>query len=155
MNSLLNQLQLKELLSYDPDIGVFTWKIKSGRCSAGSVAGGVDYSGYVDIRLRGKKYRAHRLAWLYMTGAFPNNIVDHIDRCKCNNKWHNLRDVTHSQNNMNRVGISNIYKPKRPGGKYQVVIQKKHIAMCENLELAQLVVLEAREKINRGFILQA
>ena len=92
--------RLKEVLHYDPTTGVFTWLKSRGRLSAGSPAGYICL-GYVKIRLDGKNYQAHRLAWFYMTGSWPDDQVDHRDLNKANNCWNNLRAATGSQNQQN------------------------------------------------------
>lgn len=98
----MTQDELKKVLSYDPYTGVFTWRVSlSSRALAGERAGTLRKDGYVQIRIRGKIYYAHRLAFLYMQGRIPVEI-DHIDRSPSNNRWGNLRPVTHSQNLENR-----------------------------------------------------
>jgi hypothetical protein len=69
---------------------------------AGDVAGTVDFDRYRKIMIRGRQYRAHQLAWLYMTGKRWPRVIDHRDRNPSNNRWDNLRRATVSQNNANR-----------------------------------------------------
>lgn len=96
---MLTQARLKTLVSYDPDTGIFIHL--SGR-NKGKQAGGLDNStGYLQLWLDNKKYRLHTLAWLYVTGSYPLNIIDHKNRIKTDNRFHNLRDTTHSINNRN------------------------------------------------------
>lgn len=98
----LTQERLRYLLDYDPESGLFSWKNpQSKRCKVGQVAGSVDGGGYVQISIDGKRYKAHRLAHLHMTGEFPENEVDHINRVKTDNRWSNLREATSQQNKMN------------------------------------------------------
>lgn len=106
---MLTQERLKELLHYDPDTGVFTWKASRGRVRAGSVAGSPDGGrGYIMIRIDGKKHLAHRLAFLYVNDAFPPAGVDHIDHCSTNNRLANLRLATQAENCKNsRININN------------------------------------------------
>lgn len=100
MNSL-TAAQLRELLHYDPSTGIFTWRVApANNTPAGSVAG-ADCDGYRLIRVAGGRYRAHRLAWLYMTGEWPSCQVDHRDTDRSNNRWGNLRLATTSQNKAN------------------------------------------------------
>lgn len=96
--------ELKNLLHYDPAIGVFTWIKSRGRCKAGSIAGTQNGNGYTRINLSGSKYYAHRLAWLYMTGEMPVGQVDHKNLDRSDNSYTNLRDATHGQNSANRSG---------------------------------------------------
>ena len=95
--SILSQKRLKELLVYDPETGVFTWITGLHK-----VAGTKHHSGYVLIKIDYVLHSAHRLAFLYMTGTWPHDTVDHINRVKNDNRWANLRDVTKSLNNINR-----------------------------------------------------
>lgn len=90
--------RLRELLHYDPDSGEWTWLVSpSQNIPAGSRAG-ADCDGYRIIRITPSRYKAHRLAWLYMTGQWPVGEVDHRDLDKGNNRWGNLRVATHGQN---------------------------------------------------------
>ena len=99
---MITQSELKELLEYNPDTGVFTWIKRNG-----NVAGTKNNAGYVCIRINKKIYKAHRLAYLYMTGKFPENFIDHINHIKDDNRWVNLRDATDSQNGANRAKCKN------------------------------------------------
>lgn len=95
----ITQDELKAELEYIPESGGFHWlKGKPGRKR---LAGCVTSDGYVLIRINYTLYKAHRLAFLYMNGKFPDGIVDHIDRNPSNNKWDNLRIVDHHTNAMN------------------------------------------------------
>ena len=102
MRRELSRERLIELLIYDPDTGHFTRRIARGNSPAGAVAGNVHPRGYVLIAIDGRDYRAHRLAWLYMTGEMPCGDVDHRDGNPGNNRWANLRDVSHRVNGENQ-----------------------------------------------------
>lgn len=115
---ILTQQDLKKLIHYNPSTGVFTWhkrdikyfhrecdwKIWNSRFS-GKTAGWVHnhHAGkkYIDVRILGNTYKSHRLAFLYITGSFPENDVDHINGDGCDNRWANIRDVTVAENNKN------------------------------------------------------
>ena len=78
---MLTAKRLREALSYDPDTGVWTWLVPTGRrVRAGSRAGRIDGHGRWRIGLDGRYYTGSRLAFLYMTGKWPPHLVDHIDR---------------------------------------------------------------------------
>ncbi len=95
----MNQELLKKYLHYSKDTGVFTWiKLTGKRVSAGSKAGCKYSCGYIFIRLLGKRYAAHRLAFLYVEGKLPENHVDHINRVRFDNRWANLRHATRREN---------------------------------------------------------
>ena len=103
MDAQINQEQLKELLHYDPETGVFKWKNTLGsRAKAGDVAGTLNGNGYIYIKIRQKLYRAHRLVWLYTHGKFPENHIDHINGLRDDNRIINLRAVTQTENNRNQ-----------------------------------------------------
>src|SRR4051812_4455174 len=100
----LSAEMLRELLHYDPDTGVFR-RIKivapQSRIQIGDVAGCRDREGYWRVKLGGRSggiCDAHRLAWLYMTGIWPENEIDHVDVDPSNNRWANLREANRSTN---------------------------------------------------------
>ncbi len=100
---MITQELLKEFLNYDPDTGVFTWKIaRKGSPGKGRRAGGLDYEGYTRIKIDYKNYRASRLAWLYMNGREPEGQIDHIDGDRSNDSISNLRDVDQTTNGQNQ-----------------------------------------------------
>lgn len=98
----LTQERLKELLHYDPATGVFTWRVSAGGVKAGSVAGSLYSNGYRLIGVKGKYYLAHRLAWLYTTGAWPLSGIDHRNGVCDDNRFCNLREASKSENQHNR-----------------------------------------------------
>jgi hypothetical protein len=102
MRCELTQDILKSVLRYGPETGHFTWLVKTNNnMEQGMRAGHLLKSGYIAISIGSKLYRAHNLAWLYMTGEWPLNEVDHKNRCGADNWWKNLRPATHSQNMQN------------------------------------------------------
>lgn len=92
--------ELRQVLKYDPETGAFIW-VKAGR-RYGKQAGHHRSDGYFDIRIGDFLYRAHRLAWLYMTGSWPDKHIDHKDRDPANTRWNNLRQATPGQNRQNQ-----------------------------------------------------
>jgi len=91
---------LFSVLDYDRETGLFTWLTTTKNCKKGDVAGAKNDQGYIVISVDDVKYRAHRLAWFYVYGVWPENI-DHIDHIRANNKFNNLRNVTHQENHKN------------------------------------------------------
>lgn len=98
----LTAARLRELLRYDAETGHFYWMISSPGRGLGRVAGCVDKStNYIVIKIDRRLYRAHRLAFLWMTDEWPAKWVDHVDRIRSNNIWTNLRQATPKQNQEN------------------------------------------------------
>lgn len=102
MKNNLTQERLKELLNYEPETGVFTWRVGRGSAKKGEVAGNLHTKGYVHISVDGEVYKAHRLAWLYLHGSFPQNQIDHINGVRRDNRLSNLRCVSNAENGRNR-----------------------------------------------------
>lgn len=98
---ILTQERLKELLHYDSDTGIFRHNKSRYGVTKGMRAGSIDRYGYVCIILNGKRYAAHRLAWLYMTGKLPIEQLDHINRIRTDNRYKNLREVSAAENKQN------------------------------------------------------
>lgn len=122
MKPEITQELLKRLLNYNPETGVFTWKERPVSMFSeyryhkswnsrhkGAVAGCVSkIHGYRVIRIEYVLLRAHRLAWMYMKGCWPENEIDHIDGDRSNNKSDNLRTVDHAENHKNQgLNINN------------------------------------------------
>lgn len=94
--------RLRELIEYDPETGAFTWAARSRPgVRVGDPCGRISHHGYHEIGVEYSLRRANRLAWLYMTGEWPDGDVDHINRDKADNRWCNLRLATRSQNSSN------------------------------------------------------
>lgn len=105
--TILTQEILKSVIRYDEYSGEFWWLRKLNRNMDLSKPAGDKSKGYVYIKVYGKLYPAHRLAFLYMTGEMPNKYVDHKDGNPFNNKWDNLREATKQENNSNVTKRSN------------------------------------------------
>lgn len=94
-------------LSYDEDNGRLSWKRRSDMSAqwnsryAGKPAGTSTACGYIQISLHNRLYRAHRLAWVLMTGAWPRSEIDHRNGIRSDNCWQNLREASRSENNLN------------------------------------------------------
>lgn len=100
---MITQQLLKELFNYNPDTGQITRiKDRRGSARAGDIAGTYDKYGYIVVTLQGKMYKAHRLAWLYQTGSWPEGHIDHLNNIRDDNRWSNLRSVSQRENNLNR-----------------------------------------------------
>ncbi|YP_009965997.1 HNH homing endonuclease (ACLAME 27) [Escherichia phage H8] len=96
------QERLKELLEYNPDTGLFIRLVAVGNQKAGNIAGTLRKDGYIQIKVDGKPYLAHQLAFLYMEGYTPE-MVDHINRVRSDNRWVNLRESNNQENQRNKA----------------------------------------------------
>jgi len=96
---MISQAELKRLFRYDEETGLFYRRMRSG---VYRLAGGERKNSYWRIAVKNKRYYAHRLAWFYVYGYWPDQI-DHKDRNKINNAISNLREATFTQNNANRI----------------------------------------------------
>ena len=98
----MNQQELKKLLHYDQESGVFTWRVSPCPAVAvGDVAGSIHHSGYRYIRVHRTGYAAHRLAWLYVHGKFPPEEIDFLDHDRDNCAISNLRCASKAENALN------------------------------------------------------
>lgn len=99
--------QVREVLTYDPDTGLFRWRKvhAKSRVAVGAVAGA--RGRYTRITISRKLYAAHRLAWLYVTGVWPKEEIDHRNGDKHDNRWLNLREATRQINAQNIRRTSN------------------------------------------------
>lgn len=157
---MITQEYLKQVLHYDKDTGVFTWKVKK-RGSKGifNKAGSKDHKGYIQICIDGKKYAAHRLAWIYINGSLGYESLDHIDGVKDNNKINNLRLANVSENGQNirnpkknsKSGFLGVYFNKR-AKKYhaQITINGKliYLGLHETADRAHDAYVDAKRKIH-------
>lgn len=148
---------LRSLLSYEATTGNFVWLRKRGRAEVGSIAGGIEPDGYRFIRINGRKYCAHRLAWLFVNGEWPDNEIDHINGLRSDNRIANLRQATRSQNGANTklpttnsVGLKGVCFHKR-NRRFQATIglngAKKHIGYFATANEAHAAYKAAAEMI--------
>lgn len=152
---MITQNELKKLLSYDPETGVFT-RVTSRRGSRPTV-GTIRPDGYCSICVNYKSYLAHRLAWLWMTGDHPSDQVDHINGNRSDNRWCNLRSATNKQNSencrlysCNKTGVRGAVIDKRTG-KYIARIRHfgkdVHVGVFDDAESADRALKDARDKL--------
>lgn len=131
---MITQQKLKEILDYNKETGLFTWKVNiPPRAKIGKIAGFDNGNGYIKISISGKKYYSHRLAFLWVEGLIPKEI-DHINQCRHDNRWDNLRKSDRIKNCANvrgRKGIRFRY------GKWYARYRDKHIGVFETKEEAE------------------
>lgn len=100
-NNLSHDYLIK-ILDYNPDTGIFKWKIKRKQKNPGDVAGTLLSDGYIHIQIDGSKYKAHRLAWFYIHKKWPMNEINHKDHNRDNNAIDNLEECNSQYNNQRR-----------------------------------------------------
>ncbi len=164
-NRGLTQEQLKLLLDYDADTGIFRWRIATGGRKVGDAAGGLSGKGYIAVKIGRLQYKAHRLAWLYTYGQWPNGQVDHKNRNKADNRVDNLKDVTQSENKQNCLmyacntsGFKGVtYYPRN--GKWNAAIKvngkRKHLGYYEKPEDASHAYQQAVARYHTNAPVQA
>lgn len=143
---MLTQEILKDILRYDPETGIFI-RLKDTyhrKFKKDEIAGTLHSDGCVVIGIKGKYYKAHRLAFLYMEGEFPPHGVDHKDGKRNNNRWSNLRKATCSDNNQNlalrtksksgHIGVSFSNERKKWVAQIQVHGKHKYLGRFEKIE---------------------
>ena len=149
----------RELLYLNPETGILTWRVSRGRALAGTVAGGPNSEGYIKVEVEGKRYLAHRLAWLITHGSWPNNQIDHINGVRTDNRVANLRDVSRAVNAQNQrharsdnsTGILGV-SPER--GRFRAAIQvggrQRHLGYYPTADAAGAAYLLAKRDLHAG-----
>lgn len=158
-DSDLTAARVREILHYNPETGEFTTVgAKTHRRRVG-----FNSCGYQRLWIQGKNYRAHRIAWLYMTGNWPS-VIDHINGDGCDNRWVNLRDVSVAVNNQNVHGARHdsnsglLGVSKSRSGKFTAVIKatlagrvvQLYLGAYEAAEDAAAVYLDAKRRLHEG-----
>jgi hypothetical protein len=149
----MTQEELRRLLEYNPESGAFVWRVRHGNSHMrpGSLAGSRRKDGYWHVRIFGKRYLSHRLAWFYVHGTWPYRI-DHRDCNRSNNAIRNLRECSTSENSMNKPVQSNnslktkgVVKGRYRGYIAQIHVNKRQIVLgtFDTLEEAKRAYAEA------------
>jgi hypothetical protein len=153
--------RIQELISYNPDSGVFTWKkTTSNRVKVGATAGNMSH-GYREISIDGKTYRAHRLAWLLAHGRWPSVYIDHINGLTDDNRLCNLREAstrenawntrTHADNLSGLKGVTydrGVYRRRRPwAARICVNGKRQHLGYFATPEAAHLAYMRAAQAV--------
>jgi hypothetical protein len=154
---MITQSELKELVNYNKDTGIFTWKKRtSNRIKVGDIVGNLHKCGYIEMRVGGTRCLAHRFAFLYVYGYMPK-LIDHIDRNKKNNRIDNLREATYGQNILNSKirsdntsGVKCVYFDKR-NNSWEVKVGNKYIKKYKTLEEAKHKAEEVRKEFAGEF----
>ena len=154
---MLTQSRLKEILIYDQEAGLFRRKIDVGGAKIGDIAGTDNGDGYLKIRVDGKSYKAHRLAWLYVMGRWPEKDIDHINGVRCDNRIVNLREATRAENKQNTrtANVNNgsgmlgaVRRNDRWQAKIRVNGKQLHLGTFDTAEDANAAYLKAKATIH-------
>lgn len=157
----MTQNELKQLLHYEPSTGIFTWLQSKGKVKAGTIVGSKQKYGHLAVKINGKNYYLHRLAWLYVYGKFPDYMIDHINGIANDNKIDNLRDVSNKVNQHNQknahinsnsglLGAS--WNTKNKAWKAQIKHngQVIYIGLYKTAELAHNAYINVKKELHIG-----
>ena len=146
---------LRARLNYCPDTGQLTWKAHESMPKrwntrwSGKVAGKLTSRGYLQVRVLGRLYLGHRVAWAIATGGWPTGVIDHIDGDCLNNALENLRSVTQGINSKNRLrnanntsGVTGV-KWNKSRKKWMAALASRHLGYFTSLEAASAARLAA------------
>jgi hypothetical protein len=157
---VLTAERLRSLLRYSKRTGLFHWRVDRGhnRCK-GKVAGRSSESRRNTIRIDGRDYAGSRLAVLYTDGIWPALMVDHRDGSIRNDRRHNLRLATNTQNQQNQrrahvdsahglLGATFNRQKKLWASRIAVGGRRVFLGYFDDAELAHLVYLSAKETMH-------
>lgn len=154
---------LKEVLSYDRETGLFSRTFYRTAGASTRPVGTIHASGYLYIHVLGKQYKAHRLAWLLVTGAWPKDQIDHINGIRDDNRWANLRDVDghmniqnqHGPRRNNKLGLRGVSRV-RGGLRFKAQIRHDggvvYLGLFDTAERASAAYADAKQKLHHGFV---
>ena len=154
--------EARSRFSYEPSTGAFTRARPARNLLAGSPVTGTLSHGYIRIWVDGRQIAAHRLAWLWMTGRWPEKDIDHIDGNRANNAWANLREVDRSTNLENlraaksnnlSTGVLGAYHSPTPGrfvSRIQVKGKSMSLGSFGTAEEAHAAYVEAKRELHKG-----
>lgn len=153
---MLTAIELRERLQYDPNTGYWVW-LKTPRAGfIGKPAGSLDAKGYWVIKIDGQSYKASRLAFLYMTGEWPPDEMDHADTKPWNDAWCNLRPATRLENIQNRQmrsdNPSGAIGVKQHFNKWQVRVDNVYYGLFDSFEEAVAVRDSIATEVHGEFV---
>lgn len=153
--------QIRMELDYDPATGVFKWKRAKGNAAAGSIAGYVRKDRYIEIKVNGTTYKAHRLAWIFYYGIDPDLEIDHINNDTHDNRICNLRLATREENSWNsprrknnKSGVKGVCYHKDTK-KWAAALsfrgKRFNLGVFETVKLAEQAIKELRASLHGEF----
>lgn len=154
----LTHEDVAKVLDYCPETGQLRWKVTDRVKRAGSLAGSRNVTGYINVKLFGRTYKAHRLAWLLIYGSWPVAQVDHINRIRDDNRAANLRAATPYENAQNRATVRPDGSPVGvtwhvSGNAWQAEIsangRSHYLGLFKTREMAAAAYREAKARLHR------
>lgn len=156
---------LRSIFDYNSDTGTLIWRARNdvpkewNTRHAGKTAYSKSINGYIRVAINGTRYQAHRIVWKLYYGVEPPSFIDHKDRDKTNNRISNLREVTRSQNNVNR-SVAKRDLPRgvcfhKPTEKYKARTKKNgrevYLGLHDTVEAAEQAVIQGMKQVHGGF----
>lgn len=156
----LTAAYVHSLLIYDPISGNLCWKANpSIGIMKNTLVSQKKENGYLNVKINGLTFRAHRVIWLMQTGSWPTGNIDHKDRIRSNNAWHNLRNGTQAQNTWNAVSKRGLLRGLTPvkdkPGQFKATIMRNgkthRLGSFFCAEKAHLAYKQAVIDLSKGF----
>jgi hypothetical protein len=155
--------QIREIFYFDSS-GILFYKKDSGRwgrVKAGSIAGGKRFDGYLEVRLKERCFLVHHIIWALHTGAWPTEIMDHINGIRDDNRIENLREAgaqincenKHIPQKNNKIGLMGVHKSRRYNGYLsKISVRGKHIYLgsFKTPEEAHAAYIAAKRMLHEG-----
>lgn len=171
MNEALSPMDVRKFLLYDPETGIFTWKAR-GDGGRNTKSWNTRYAGrsadkprlkdgYRQILIMSKNYLAHRVAWAYLNGAWPVDLIDHINGVRDDNRGSNLREASDRLNNENirkkrkdnKSGYLGVHFDRK-ANKFMAQVRHNRVAHVvgyfEDPKIAHEAYLSAKRKMHEG-----
>ena len=154
--------RVRQLLDYNSETGILTWRVnRRGQVKVGAIAGTLSSTGYTQVKLDGRCYKAHRIAWLHRFGMMPKLQIDHINGDRLDNRLCNLRDVSQLVNNQNRrsasscntsglLGVTHPSRDKTFSARIRYSGRKLCLGTFDTAEAAHVAYLDAKRKLHEG-----
>lgn len=162
MQQALEALELRQLVAYDAETGLMTRRVATAsNIKVGDPVGYADNQGYLCAYIKGRQYKVHRLAWLYVYGEWPKGQLDHINGDRTDNRICNLREATASQNQQNKAtpkenksGVKGVVQHKRSGRWYafcRVNGTRSYLGSFTDIQDAEAAVIKFRSEHHGEF----
>lgn len=151
--------RLREVMSYDTDSGLLTWKVRRGPQSAGKTVGYRRKDGYLHVGVDGWMFLGHVVAWTIVNGRWPNGEIDHENLNKSDDRFGNLREASDQQNAANRPKRSDSKQPykgiSRTRDKWRAAVtidgKRKYFGYCDTPEEAAAIYIQKQIELHGEF----